>query len=238
MSSYVEREFKLLIAGIDCIVREQDGEAEQFLYDNAKQINRALPKYWAKLIVMLGDKEKVRSDDLIKLRTHDLDQIAVEIYRAGSIEDSLILRGRCPECKKPANYAKDLSTLDFLPIPDGKTGPDPTWTFTTPRFKHEIVWGYLTGEQELEQLDTPGFNPSRQVWKAIRSINGKTDFKLKDVLAWPIADHLALREEIQKKRCGYDPRIRLTHSCENEVVMNLLTDPSFMMPGIPSTMSE
>jgi hypothetical protein len=187
---------------------------------------------------MLGDKDKIRAEDLLKLKNHDLDQIAIEIFRAGSIDDSLILRGRCPECKKSVNYAKDFDSLDFVPIPDGKTGPDPTWTFVTPRFKNEVVWGYLTGEQEAEQLDIPGFNPGRQVWKAIRSINGKTDFTLKDVLAWPIADHLALREEIQAKRCGYDTRIRLEHSCGNEVVMNLLTDPSFMMPGIPSMARE
>ena len=234
MPDYVEREFQLLVSGLDCIVRGQDGNWEQYLFDNTDRINEALPEYWAGLTLMLGDKEKVKTKDLLKLRSPDLNQIAIEIFRAGSLTDSIILRGRCPECKKPANYEKDLFDLDFMPIPDDKTGPDPTFEFVTPQWKTEVVWGYLTGEQELEQRKTKGFNPTRQTWKAIRSINGSTDFTLKEVLAWPIADQEAIRGEIEDKQCGYDPRIWLEHDCGNEVVMNLLTDPSFMMPGIRS----
>ena len=236
MPDYVEREFKLLIAGIDCVVIEQNGKWEQYLYDNAKRYDEALPTYWAGLTIRLGDDEKVTPKKLLKLKGHDLDQIAVEIFRAGTIDDSLVLTGRCPDCNKRVNYAKDLWTLDFLPIPDGKTGPDPTFEFTTPRWKNEVVWGYLTGEQEFEEKRQSGFHPGTQTWKAIRSINGKTDFTLQDILAWPGADQEAIREEMWEKRCGYDTRIRLEHSCGNEVVMNLLVDPSFMFPGIPLQM--
>ncbi len=236
MADYVEREFTLQIAGIECVVREQDANWEQYLYDNVKRYDEVLPNYWAGLTVKLGDKDKVKAEHLLKLRGPDLDQIAVEIFRAGTLDDSLILTGKCPECGKRVNYAKDLWTLDFLPIPDGKKGPDPTFEFVTPRLKNEIVWGYLTGEQEFEEKKTPGFRPGKQVWKAIRSINGNTDIKLNDILSWPIADHEATRAEMWKKRCGYDTRIRLEHSCGNEVVMNLLTDPSFMFPGVPIQM--
>ncbi len=235
MSGYREREFKLLIAGIDVVVRGADGNWEQYLYDNAKRYDEALPKYWAGLTVRLGDDEKVTADKLLKLRGPDLDQIAVEIFRAGKSDDQLLLTSRCPECNKRVNYAKDLSTLDFIPIPDGQTGPDPTFEFVTPELRNEVVWGYLTGEQEFEEKKTPGFRPGKQSWKAIRSVNGDTDVKLKDVLAWPIDDHEAIREEMWSKRCGYDTRIRLEH-CDDEVVINLLTDPSFMFRGIPRSM--
>ncbi|MFA6198738.1 MAG: hypothetical protein WC734_06355 [Patescibacteria group bacterium] len=234
MAGYIEREFQLIVSGLDCIVRGQDGNWEQYLFDNTERINEALPEYWAGLTLMLGDNEKVKTRDLLELRSPDLNQIAIEIFRAGTLTDSIILRGKCSECKKSVNWAKDLATLDFMPIPDDKTGPDPTFEFTTPQWGTEVVWGYLTGQQELEQRKIPGFNPTRQTWKAIRSVNGRTDFTLKEVLAWPIADQEAIRGEIEDKQCGYDPRIWLEHTCGSEVVINLLGDPSFMMPGIHS----
>ena len=235
MDEYNTRESKLVVSALDIVVREADAKWRQYLYDNAKRYDEVLPNYWAGLTVSLGANEKVAAKDLLKLRSPDLDQIAIDIFRAGTKDDSLTLTGRCPDCNKRVNYVKDLSTLDFMPIPDGKTGPDPTFEFTTPRWRNDIVWGYLTGEQEFEEKKTPGLRPGKQVWKAIRSVNGNTDVKLRDVLAWPSADHEAILEEMWDKRCGYDTRIRLDH-CGDEVVMNLLTDPSFTLQGIPLRM--
>lgn len=230
---YITREEKLVVSGLDIVVREQDGNAEDILFQAGKDIHKALPQYWASLTVSLGDNEKVRKEHLVKLRSHDLDQIAIAIYRAGSPDDSITLTGACPGCRKPINVTQDMDNLDFMPIPDGKKGPDPIFELVTRR-GNEIVWGYITGEEEFAQFSQKGFDASRRVWKAIRSINGKTDISLRDVLALPIACHHDIRQHMQEKRCGYDTRIAFEHTCGYEGVANLLTDPSFLLPGIPS----
>lgn len=228
---YLTKTITLPVSGLEAVIREADGNAERLLFARQQEMHKALPDYWAKLTVRLGTQEKVAASDVLNLLTPDQEFLAIEIYRL-TIGDTLSLTGNCGSCGKSAGYEVDLSKLDRLPLPDGAVGPDPTFEVVLPRTGHRVVFGYLTGKQEQEELEIEGFDPGRMEFKAIRSIDGSTDVKFRLVQAWPLADHKALRAAMRDNRCGYDTRVRFTHSCGKAQVMNILLDPSFLLPGL------
>lgn len=228
---YLTKAIALPVSGMEAVIREADGNAERLLFARQNEIHKALPDYWAKLTVRLGANEAVSAADVLSLRTPDQEFLAIEIYRL-SMGDTLQLTGNCANCGRPAGYEVDVSKLDIIPLPDGAIAPDPTFEVTLPRSGHRVVFGYLTGKQEQEELEIEGFDPGRMEFKAIRSVDGSSDVKLRDVQKWPLADHRSLREAMRANRCGYDARVRFMHSCGKAQVMNILLDPSFLLPGL------
>jgi len=232
MIQYRTRDFILPASQQICEVREADGNAEQILWDNINRIDRALPRYWAGLINHIGDIECPTPKQFQDLVEPDRIAISIEIFRATVPNDVLVLSGECPGCGEPDGYEVDLGALDNLPLPLGAEPPDPTFSITLPRSGQKVLWGYRTGHDEVEELRAKGFDPTRQTWKAIRTIDGSDKFHLRDILAWPIEDHRALRQHIAENMCGYDTRVRFTHDCGRARTVNLLSDPSFLMPGL------
>ena len=227
---YRTKEFTLPVSGALCIVREADANAE-YLLTGDKRVAEAFPDYWAYLTRQIGDIHRPTTSQFLDLLEPDRISIAIEIFRV-TMGDELKLSGECAGCGEPVNYVVDLGELDFIPLPEGVSGPDPTFEIELPRSRHRVIWGFRTGHQEIEELRMKGFNPSRSVFRAIRSIDGNMDFKLHDVMAWPLMDHRALRNDIASKMVGYDTRVRFTHGCGRGQVVNILSDPSFLMPGL------
>lgn len=229
---YFRKTITLPICGQEAVIREADANAEDLLWEHKERLHKAYPQYWAYLTERLGDKTKVTAEDILQLLVPDQQYLALEIWRLTK-GDRLELEGSCPHCGKPANYEVDLTGLDVLPLPEGSVPPDPLFDVVLPRSGHTVTLGYLTGKQELAELEIEGFNPTRMVFGAIRAIDGDSKVKLSDVRAWPLADHAAMRKAIKDNRCGLDTRVRFTHTCGRSVVMDLLTDPSFLLPGLP-----
>jgi hypothetical protein len=231
--------YKLPDAGVDVTVKAADATAEKHLWDNQDNMVVGLPKYWAACTLDL-DGKKPDEDAILDLRIVDQRFLAIKICRAtkkkpGTQVAELIINAVCPgkKCGKPVTYRKDLDSLDFVPCPEGATLPDPTFELTLPWSNHHIVWGQLTGRQEMEQMETEGFDPARHAWKAIRSVDGDPKIKLATVMAWPLEDHKAIRNDVIKNTWGYDTRVEFTHKCGAKYVVDLLTHPAFMMPGLP-----
>lgn len=225
---YVTKEIVLPVSGLTAVVQESWGDPERELYKRMDEIHKALPEYFAALTRRLGDNEKVTQDDILALRRPDYRSLALEIYRVSSLDDTITLTGDCRYCGKPAGYVVDMGGLSFEPLPDGVTGPDPVFEVVLPRTGSTVGFGYITGKQELEEADKPGFDLIKLAYRAVRTIDARPA-KEREVAALPRADLRALIQAITSARCGYDTRVRFKHSCGKEVVMDLLTDPSFVM---------
>lgn len=213
------------------VLKETNAFGELNIYSEFASPVEALVEYWMSAIVSIGDNKSPTKDDFYKLTEPDRIFVGIENFKL-SVSDELTLTGPCAGCGEPANFKIDLKKLDLLPIPDGATPPDPTFTLTLPRTKHVVVVGYRTGYQELEEMKVKDFNPSRTTWRAIRSVDGDPKVKLSQIMEWPLADHIELRKFILEKQCGYDTRVKFIHSCGRRLTMNLITDPSFLTPGL------
>ncbi len=226
----MEKTITLPVCGKEAVIRPMDGYAENILFCDGKFF-RVFPRFWASLTIRLGDKTPATTDDILDLVLPDQHFLAIEIYRL-TFGDELVLSSTCANCGKPYNLAVDLGALDLVPLPAGSDPTDPVFEMIMPVSKDRVKFGYVTGRMEMKELELEGFDPVRMEFNAIRSINGSTDFKLRDVMAKHLADHKALRKAILDKQCGYDTRIRLKHGCGREAVINLLIDPSFLTPGL------
>jgi len=224
---YLTKTTTLPVSGIEAEIREADSYAEDCIdLDGERKLAEMLTDYWAYCTKRLGDNVNVTRDDILALRTPDQEWLAIEIYRL-TYGDTITL----VTDEGDGGHEADMGKLGIIPLPEGVTGPDPTFTFKLPRTGHTVVYGYRTGAQELEELNTPGFNPGRMVWLAIRTVDGQP-VKLRDVKKWPGFDHKALRKDMVKNRCGYDTRIRLHGRNGKTVVVNLFSNPSFLLPGL------
>jgi hypothetical protein len=216
----------------EAIVRQADATIEDILWDGQDRIDEVLPDYLAACTLKLGDIEKPTRKDILDLPLPDKYFLSIEIYRV-TMGDSLILRGACGYCDEPAGYEVRLDQLDIIPKPEDAEGPDPMFYVTLPETGNRVGFGYRTGHHEMEEGKRKGVNLTRGSLQAIRSVNGSTEFRVSEVKAWPLPDHEALRRAIREKECGYDPRVRFKHKCGKSEVMNLTSDPSFLMPGVP-----
>jgi len=223
---YLTKTVTLPVSGLEAVIREADSFAEELITESNKGLAAALPDYWAYCTAKLGDKAPVTRDDVLALRTPDYKCLGIEIYRV-TYGDTLILVN--DDDPQESGYAVDLKELDFLAM---TAGPDPTFKFTLPRTGHQIVYGYKTAAQDLEELELPGFQPTRMSFRAIRSVNGSTDIKLEAVKQWPGFDHKALRADMRKNQCGYDTRVRFRNKQGKAQVVDLFADPSFLLPGL------
>ena len=229
---YLTKDLVLPASRRRAVIREANAFSEQLVFESDKDTIDALIDFWSSLLISLdGGKEKPDRKQFIELVEPDRIFLGIEIYKL-SISDTLVLTSTCDKCGEPANYSVDLNSLDLIPLPPDMDEKSLTFTVTLPRTGHVVVLGYRTGEDELEEMNTKGFNPSRMAWKAIRSVDGSSDIKLSQVMEWPLADHVALRKAIIDHQCGYDTRVKFTHKCGKKMVVNLLADPSFLTPGL------
>jgi len=229
---YLTNTITLPASGFTAIIREANAFSEQLLFEATGDTLSALFDFWVSLIVELNGKSPVDKDDFLKLAEPDRVAIGLTIYKLISADGSLTLTTRCEYCGDPANFKIKIDELDYVPLPEGAVQPDPTFSIVLPRQGFKVVFGYRNGFDELEEMNTKGFNPTRTTWKAIRSIDGDIDIKLSRLMEWPLADHIALRKAITEAHCGYDTRVRFAHKCGKSMVVNLIADPSFLTPGL------
>jgi hypothetical protein len=220
----------LPVSGMETVIRESDENAERILFKHKHKMYRAVPAYLAYCTVRLRDIEKPKPEDIRKLLMPDQVALAIEVYKL-SFGDKVILTAKDPDTNRPAGYEVDLTELDFMPIPDGKTGPDPVFTFIMPRSGHVIEYGYPTYKQALDELELDDIDVGRTDFARIRMIDGGPKGKRGDVW-WGGLDSQALRDDFHRTRCGYDTRIRFKNENGVEVVMDLLSDPSFLHPAV------
>lgn len=221
----------LPVRGETVKIQETNAFSEQGMFKEGLTGIEGIVDYWVSSIKAIGENNSPTRKDFYDLTEPDRVFISIENFKV-SISDTILLTGPCAGCGEPANFEVPLNSLDLIPIPDGATPPDPLFTVTLPRTKHVVIFGYRTGHQELEEMSNSEFNPSKTVWRAIRSVDGKTNVKLQEIMAWPMADHIALRREVLSKQCGYDTRVKFVHSCGRRLTMNLISDPSFLTPGL------
>jgi hypothetical protein len=228
------RTIKLPVSGKEAVIRAADGYAENILIRGMENLGRAYPQYWASLTEQLGDKIKPTTEDILKLYVPDQQFMAIENYRH-TMGDIINLKTEDPKTGKPESFQVDLSKLDLKRLADGVDPDELEFEVILPATGYVVRWGLITGKQEQAELDIEGFDPTRMQFYAIRSVNGNKDVKLRDVMSWPLRDHKALRESIaaDENRLGYDTRVRFKHKSGRESVVNILLNPSFLMPGLP-----
>ncbi|MEW6352379.1 MAG: hypothetical protein AB1646_25280 [Thermodesulfobacteriota bacterium] len=227
---YLTKTVTLPVSGLEAEIREGDGYAERILYGNNKPMREVLPEFWAHLTARLGETQPVSRDDILGLTIPDQHVLAIEIYRL-NYGDTLELAGTCDRCGEPAGYEVDLGKLPLMPLPADAVPPDPTFEVVLPRTGRRVKFGYVTGKDELENSSSGEFDTVRLNHRAIRTIDGAT-VSYEEVRRLPLADQKALRKGISSKVCGYDTTVRFVHQCGRRLVVDILTDPSFFMPGL------
>ncbi len=222
----------LPVSGKEVVIKAPDGEAETLILDNIDEVEKYLPEYYLMCTVSI-DGAAPTIEDILDLREPDQETVSMEIGILAVADGKLRLSGPCPKCDEPANYIVDLKNLDYIALPDDLTGPDPTWPVLLPDIGKEAIVGWITGHEERELLRHKDFRMLRREQARIRSIDGQKP-TLAEVKKLITPDHLAIRQSFMERRCGYDGRVSFRHKkCKKTVWMNISSDPSFLMPGIP-----
>ena len=221
----------LPVSGREIVVKAPDGEAEGLLIDNFDELERHMPTYYLMCTVGI-DGNKPTIDDILNLREPDQETVSMEIGVLSVIDGKLRLSGPCPRCDQPANYVVNLEKLDYIELPEDLSGPDPTWEVRLPDSGATAIVGWITGHEELSLLSHKDLKLVRREHARIRSIDGEKP-TLAQIKKLNSPDHYAIRQSFVDRRCGYDTRVSFHHKCKKTVWMNILTDPSFLMPGIP-----
>ena len=224
------RVITLPVSQYQATIKEGDGYAEKLLFENQDKIHLAFPGFWSHLTEKLGEKTKPSAEDILNLTLPDQHVLAIEIFKL-SYGNILKLTNKCGKCGKPADYDVDLNKLEMLPVPDGSIPPDPVSKLKLPRSKLNITIGYIRGFQELEEQSADSFDPNRFDMKNVRSIEGKDKVSYEEIIALPLLDHKVIRETVKARECGYVTEVTFKHGCGNQITQNILTDPSFLMPG-------
>jgi hypothetical protein len=229
---YAEKTVTLPVSQREAVIREGDGYAERILYGDLDKLAARLPDYWAHLTERIGDARPIKREHILELLVPDQEFLAVEIHRL-NYGDELELRTSC-SCGATDYGTIDLGKLPLIPLPEAATPPDPEWTITLPRTGDQVVFGFTTTAQEIEETETPGVDPNRFDFRAVRRLGSNDDPSYEDVLHLPLADKRALRRAIASKRCGYDVVVESTCAkCGRGTSLNLLQDPGFLLPGLP-----
>jgi hypothetical protein len=224
----------LPVSGWTATIKEADGYADKILFSKRLNLHKTYPEYWAYCTEDLNGK-KPTAEDINSLLVPDQQFLALEIYKL-SYGSELGLKGACPHCGKSLNTPVNLDKLPLRPIPAGATPPDPTWEVKLPRTKKKVVYGYITFEKDMEDVDAP-FDPNRDIFKCIRTISNdeKKDGQpsYEDIVNLPVKDLKALRNTMMEKATGYDTHVKTKcNSCDKGVEINILMDPSFLFGGM------
>lgn len=212
-------------------IMESDGEAERIISLNLDDLIHAYPRFWAHLTLEI-DGKKPTTDDILDLAVPDQRFLAIEIWRLG-YGDILTLCSRCDKCGLPLDFNVPLDKLPLLPLPSDCSPPDPTWSVKLPRDGATVVMGYMNGRQELEESEAGTLDLNRIDFKSIRSFGGKNDFSYETIKSLVGRDHKAIRQAAKQHQCGYDTNIKAkcTH-CQKAQVVDLMSDPTFVFPGL------
>jgi hypothetical protein len=233
----LERETKEIVLPISqkkVVIREGDGYSYRALIKRNKRIFESIYDYMASMVVSIDGKENINRENVLKLLLPDQEYLSIEIYRI-CYGDVFEFQFTCPACGKTNEQEFPLDKLEFMPLKEGLTGPDPIINITLPRSKKTAIVGMLTGEKELELLQqaiTTGMDLNQGDYKALRSFDGGVDFSYEDILKLPLADHKAIRKARNKLICGYDPTAIVTcPNCEEQASVNILMHSDFLLPA-------
>jgi hypothetical protein len=224
-----EKTIVLPISNYVAAIREADGYADRLLFSKRNNFTKAYPEYWAHCCKEL-DGKKPTAADILNLLLPDQNFLSIEIFKL-SYGDNLDLETVCLGCGKEIGVTVDLSKLVLRPLPDNATPPNPEWEFKLPKSGKKVKYGYTTLSQEFEDANAV-FNPTRDLFKHIRSIDGKPPIYT-DLEKIQSSDLKALRKTMLKKATGYDSMVDVTCvHCSKEVQVNILLDPGFLFGGI------
>ena len=228
------REITLPISGKRIVIKEGDGYSTRALLKKNKRIFESIYDYLASMCVSIDDKPGVRTQDILKLLAPDQEYLSIEIYKLcyGDIFD---FDFTCPACGETKPQEVPLDKLEFIPLKEGLTGPDPVITIDLPRSKKKAIVGILTGEKELELLEqaaTTGVDLNQGDFKALRALGGEINFSYEDVVRLKLIDHKAIRKARQQLICGFDPTVNVVcPECEEKFQINVLMHRDFLLPA-------
>lgn len=231
--SIATRRKTLPISGLELTTRKPDGVAEELLATNLNRMQEVLPDYWIRCIVSLGNGKPDRKQ-LLDLTVQDQRVMAVEIGRCAYPKGILQLGGMCPHCGRPLRIDANLDDMDddYREAPDDLDTENPVWDIEIPEINSVVTLGYITGHDELWLRKKKGL--LHTLHRHIKAIDGDTNVPFKTVASWESDVHRALRQSIQEHDCGYNTMMYFVHDvCSKAVNYDLLTDPSFLMPGLP-----
>jgi hypothetical protein len=227
------REITLPISGKVIVIKEGNGYAFRALIKRNKRIFESIYDYLASMVVSI-DGRPAGKTDILKLLLPDQEYLSIEIYKLcyGDIFD---FEFACPSCGKVSQQEFPLDKLEFVPLADGLTGPDPIITVSLPRRKVQVIVGMLTGEKELtllQQAATTGADLNQGDFMALRAFDGSIDFSFEDVIKLKLADHKEIRKARNKLICGYDTTAIITcPKCEEQSAINILLHRDFLFPA-------
>lgn len=231
--SIIHRRKVLPVSGLELATKKPDGEAEQLLSTNLNRMQEVLPDYWIRCVVSLGDYGKPNRKQLLDLTVQDQKVTAVEISRCAYPKGIMKLGGLCPHCGRPLRMDAKLDDMDddFRGLPDDLDQTNPEWHVEVEEINAIVTLGYITGHDELALRKKKGLLPT--LHRHIKAVDGNADVPFSTVAAWDSDVHRQLRESIQEHDCGYNTMIYFIHdACDKAVNYDLLTDPSFLMPGL------
>lgn len=228
------RDIALPISGKKIVIREGDGYSTRALLKKNKRIYDSVFDYLASMVVTIDDRPNISRSDVLKLLSPDQEFLSLECYRL-NYGDVFEFDYMCPSCGKESEQSVPLDQLSFVPLSSDLKGPDPIINITLPRSKKTAIVGMLVGEKELELINlanTNGLDFNQSSLKALRALDGQTDFTYEDVINLPLADHKAIRKARKKLICGYDANVIVKcPECEEESVINILMHRDFLLPA-------
>lgn len=224
----------LPVSGLELTTKKPDGVAEDLLATNLNRMQEVLPDYWMRCIVSLGEYGKPNRKQLLDLTVQDQRVTAVEIGRCAYPKGKMKLGGLCPNCGYPLSVDANLDDMDedYRDFPEDIERDNPEWLVEVEEIGSVVTLGYITGHDELLLRKKKGF--MHTLHRHIKAIDGDTNVRYSTVVAWESDVHRLLRESIQDHDCGYNTMTHFVHDeCGKAVNYDLLTDPSFLMPGLP-----
>jgi hypothetical protein len=228
------KEITLPISRKVVVIKEGNGYSFRALIKRNKRIFESIYDYLASMVVSIDGRVNVGKDDVLKLLLPDVEFLSIEVYKLcyGDIFD---FDFTCPSCGKTNGQEFPLDKLEFVPLADGLSGPDPIISIKLPRAKVPAIVGMLTAEKELELLQqaaTTGTDLNQGDFKSLRALDGDITFSFEDVIRLKLADHKAIRKARNKLIAGYDPTAIITcPDCEEQTALNVLLHKDFLFPA-------
>ena len=219
-------------------IKEGDATADDLLTNSKKRLAEVIPDHLACLTLSIGGNgDKVTRNTILSLTVPDMEYLALHIHRV-NYGDDIRLKVMCDKCGKDNGFSIPFTTLDFIPVPEDAVGVYPIFSITLPRSGYEAEFGYLTGNQELtllQKIVNGQIDPTAMLYEHLISLNNikKPDLKIRHLKELLGMDRAALRDAIDSKKCGYDPRVRWKCVwCNQPNITNVLTDISFLLPSV------
>jgi hypothetical protein len=227
------KDLVLPLSGYSVTLVEGDGYSTKIARSKRNYYDKTVA-FMTHLITKFNDKPKALKEDIMGLRIPDFEFMSLELYDLNY--GHFNFTNFCEKCKKDAKGSIDLTTLPFIPLPEGASGPDPLFELVLPRSKKKVKLGYLTLEQEkliFDSFNATGVSDAIQgEFQAIRLMEGADPVTYEDVLKLKLQDHAAIQRKREEMACGYDTIINNTCDfCGNVITFNILLHRDFLFPG-------